>query len=101
MIAVGDVGTVWDITVKDGGAAVDISAASAMSLLFNPPGAAVVTKTPVFTSDGSDGQIKYVSQPSLFTVPGTWTLQGKIEFTGPTRAFYTDLHRFEVGGQLA
>lgn len=101
MVHVGDIGVVFTATVKDGGAVVDVSGMSGASMVFNGPGSAVKTKTAAFTTDGTDGKVDYTTVSGDLDVPGRWTVQVVINYTGPTRTFHSDLYVFDVGPQSA
>lgn len=98
MIHVGDVGTIFTATVKDGGTAVDITGA-AVRFLFNPPGGVVKDKLGVLLVAAS-GTVTYTTVANDLDVSGAWTVQLKVT-TVTSQIFYADLHKFTVGGQLA
>ena len=56
-IHVGDAGTIWRHTFKDGDDVIDISGAGTIEVLFLSPatGATLLTRTMVLTSNGLDG----------------------------------------------
>jgi hypothetical protein len=60
-VHVGDVGTVFRLTLSDGSTIVDASGATTKEILFRKPSGAVVTKSAAFTTDGTDGKIEYVT----------------------------------------
>ena len=60
-IHVGDIGTVFEVTVKDGEDVVDVSSATTRQLIFKSKDGAVLTKTAVLVTDGTDGKIKYTT----------------------------------------
>lgn len=93
-IHVGDVGTVFIVTIKDGDDLVDISSATTKSLLFRKPNGDLLTKTASLVNDGTDGQMKYISVSGDIDVDGTWTLQGLVAIG--TGSWHTDLHTFKV-----
>lgn len=101
MVHVGDVGVVFTATVKDGGSVVDISGADSVNMLFRGPGQTVDTQTASFTTDGTDGKAEYTTAAGDLDAPGAWTVQVKLNYTGPTRTLYSDFTRFTVGPQLA
>ncbi len=83
-IHVGDIGTVFRLTIKDqDGVVVDVSSATGAGekeILFQGPGK-LVTQTAVFTTDGTDGDIEYVTVSGDISVVGEWTLQGHVILT--------------------
>ena len=98
MTHVGDVGTVFTATVKDGGTVVDITGAT-IRFLFNPPGGDVKDKLGVLLVAAS-GTVTYTLVANDIDVPGSWTVQVKVT-TATAQIFYADLHRFKVGLRLA
>lgn len=98
-IHVGDVGTVFQATIKDeAGAVVDVSTASTLELVFNKPDETPVVKTAVHVSDGVDGQIKYISIAADIDQAGSWRVQGYAEIG--TAVFHSDVHVFKVHPNL-
>jgi len=92
----GDIGTVFELTVTDcDGAAIDISAAISLEINFKSPAGVVVNKTPVLSTDGSDGKMKYITLAGDINEYGKWIIQGVVELaTGKwstsTSHFYVD-----------
>ena len=84
-IFVGDVGTAFNVTIKDCAtdAIIDLSPdVTTQEITFKKPDGTVVTKAAVFLTDGSDGVISYVSIAGDIDLGGTWKIQGKIEGAG-------------------
>ncbi len=83
-IRVGDVGTAFRLTVRDEeGAIVDLSTATLMRLLFRPPKGAARSKPAELVTDGTDGQMRYVTQsPSDLDKAGLWEVQAYVEVPG-------------------
>ena len=82
---VNDIGTIFRVTVYDttstGGTTVaDISTASeaSMKFTFKRPDGTTFDRTPVFTTDGSDGNIQYLSVDGDLNEPGRWHLQAYV-----------------------
>ena len=75
-IVVDDFGTIFRVTVQecvsDALQAVDVSSASAMSFIFKKPDDTTTTVTPVFTTDGTNGQIQYVTLDGDIDAAGVW-----------------------------
>lgn len=79
---VGDEGTIIRLEFKDGASVVDISTATVWKIKFKKPSGVVVTKDAVFTTDGSDGLIQYVTEAGAANIldeAGEWEIQGYIE----------------------
>lgn len=95
-IFVGDVGTVFKLTVKDeNGDIVDLSAASSLQIKFKKPYAnSAIVKTGVLDTDGTDGVMKYVAVNGDLDVAGTWNIQGHVIIG--TLSLSTNISTFEV-----
>ena len=64
----GDIGTVFELTIKDTDEAViDVSTAAVKYIYFQDPTGARRRKTAAFTTDGTDGKIQY-TEVMAFTV---------------------------------
>ena len=93
-IHVEDIGTVFEVEVKDGDAVVDISSATTKELVFSKPDGSVLTKPAVFVTDGTDGKLKYTTIADDLSDPGNWKLQVYIVMSGG--AWRTDIGDFIV-----
>ena len=77
MSQVGDIGTTMKATITDqDGAALDVSGASTLQLIFLKPNGVQVIQTATLTSGGTDGIIQYVTVADDLDVPGVWKSQG-------------------------
>lgn len=100
---VNDIGTTFRVTVYDatstGGSAIaNISAASTKQMIFSRSDGTTFTKTAVFTTDGSDGDIEYVSVDGDLNMAGTWHLQAYV--VTPAGNWRTDVGHFRVYDNL-
>ena len=100
---VGDVGTIFRVTVYDttstGGTTVaDISNATTKTFTFKKPNGTTFQRTAVFTSDGADGDIQYLSTASDLSVAGTWNLQAYV--VTPAGDWSTSVGTFKVHENL-
>lgn len=94
-VHVGDIGTVFTVTVADSGTPVDISAATTIEIIFGKPyDNASVTKTAVFVTDGTDGKIKYTTVANDLNIAGPWEIQARI--TLPTGTWRSEVGEFTV-----
>lgn len=57
----GDIGTILRATIKNDGAVVDISGATTLEIKLKKPSGAVLTKTGILVTDGTDGQVQYIT----------------------------------------
>lgn len=85
------------LTDEDG-AALDVSAATTINLIFKKPDGTNVIKTASLFNDGTDGKVAYVTETGFLDQVRDWRMQCYIElpnFTGTT-----DIGTFIVGGNL-
>lgn len=96
-----DIGTVFEITLLDTDQAIfDLTSASTMEIRFKKPDptAATVVKTAVWTTDGTDGKMQYVTVANDLDMVGDWHLQGYVvtaQWTG-----FSSIGQFEVQPNL-
>ena len=93
-VHVGDIGTVFEATITDAGVVVDISGASTKDLNFLKPSLATLNKAASFTTDGTDGKIRYTTLSGDLDEAGTWQIQGHVIFGGGD--WSTDIIKFNV-----
>jgi hypothetical protein len=99
-IRVGDIGTVFECTVRDqDGKVVDISSASTKQMIFKTASGKTLTKTASLSSSGTDGKMKYVTIAGDLDKAGGWIVQGKVTLPGGT--WKTDWSKFDVYGNLS
>jgi len=97
-IHVGDIGTVFKGTVMDDTVAVDISGATTKQIILKKPSGEKLTKTAIFVTDGSDGQIAYTTISGDLDEPGGWEIQAKVILASGT--WYSDVGNFDVHPNL-
>lgn len=91
----GDIGTVFEATMKDGTVVVDISEQTSIEFIFQRPDGSSFTKDAELVTDGTDGKMKYTTaDATTLTPPGTWRLQGHI--TLDTGQWKSNKHEFRV-----
>lgn len=94
-IRLGDIGTVFEITIQDNGTVVDISEATTQEIIFKKPDVdTVVVKATSFVTDGSDGKIKYTVASGDLDVIGKWQIQARIVLPGGE--WKSDIVEFQV-----
>lgn len=83
-VHVADIGTIYELEFKEGGSVVNLSTFTTKEIFWlKPDGTTKVTNTAVFTTDGTDGKIRYVSTASSeINQAGTWKMQGHVFKTG-------------------
>ena len=97
-IHVGDIGTVFERTITEGTTTVDISGTTLMQLIFRKPDGMLLTKTATFTTDGTDGKLRYVTISGDLSVAGQWGLQAYVEMPGGK--WHTDVDYWTVHPNL-
>jgi hypothetical protein len=102
-IHVDDIGTIFRLTVTDCVAgvdvAVDVSAQTDMDYNFVKPDDTILNATPVFTTDGTNGEIEYISLSGDIDQIGIWQLQAVVVV--PAGTFHTKPIKFQVHANLA
>ena len=93
-IHVDDVGTTLIGTFSDCGSAIDISSASSIQMIIRKPDQTRLTKTATFVTDGTDGQVQYVSIAGDFDQAGNYKIQGLVVDGGAT--YYSSISTFKV-----
>ena len=97
-IHVGDIGTVIEVTVKDeNDVIINLSTATVKQFIFDKPDGVNVTKTAIFSTDGVDGKLRYVTIADDM-VEGDWNLQVYIE--NPSGKWHSDVKTFSVRENL-
>lgn len=101
IIHVGDVGTIFEVTVveNDEVTPVPIGLATVMKIYFKDPEGTKTSHTAVLVTDGSDGKMKYVGIAGDIDLAGTWQMQGYVEI--PAGKFYSVKTRFTVHDNLS
>ncbi len=95
---VDDIGTIIQVIVEEENSVVDISTATTKEILLHKPDGSMVTKTASFTTDGTDGAIKYATLTGDLNLAGKWQVEGHIVM--PTRSFYTDVVDITVDAHI-
>lgn len=93
-LAVGDFGTKFLITMVRKGKPLSIADAVTKTLVFFPPTLPSFTRTAVFETDGTDGQISYVTEDGDITEAGRWRARPVVEGADFRRSgsdFYFDV----------
>lgn len=93
------IGIAFNVTlVTTEGNAIDISSATTKQLWFQDPNGTNYTKTANFLTDGTDGQLQYISESGLLTPPGKWRLQAYVALT--SGSYPSEIQSFKVKGNL-
>lgn len=94
-IYVGDVGTVFRVTITENDVALDISSASVTQFKFQSPGGTTKTVDAEFYTDGTDGILQYAVVDGDLDEEGTWILQVYLETPSPWEGHSTQ-YKFKV-----
>lgn len=97
-IHLNDIGTVFEVTIKDCDTPVDISTATAKQIIFMKPDGTTTAKTADFTTDGTDGKIRYIATTGDLNLSGGWKIQAKV--TLPAGTWYSNIEKFKVWTNL-
>ncbi len=81
-IHIADIGTVFEIEFKDGTTTVNISTATTKNIIFCKSDGTKDTKAGVFTTDGTDGLLRYTTVANDLNISGLWKIQGHIIISG-------------------
>ncbi len=93
-VHVGDIGTVFEVTIKDNTSVVDISSATTMQIIFRKPDGSRLEKTATLTNSGVDGKMEYTSVSGDLDRHGSWKLQGRVVMSGG--AWRSSVGNFDV-----
>jgi len=95
-----DIGTVIEVEIHDNAdQVVDISSATGVKdFIFVKPAGESFTKPGSFTTDGTDGLIRYVTTSGVMTPVGIWCYQLDLELN--TGRWRTDIGKFKVHPNL-
>jgi len=93
-VHVGDIGTVFRLTVYSGRTVADLSGATTKEILFLKPSGELITKSASFTTSGSDGKIQYATVANDLDESGLWKIQAHVALLNWSG--YSDLSTFEV-----
>lgn len=77
-IHVGDIGTIFEITIVDCDSPVNITAATEKTIIFSKPDGTIVEKAASFSTDGADGKIRYYTIANDLDTDGKWKIQARI-----------------------
>jgi hypothetical protein len=93
-VHVDDYGFDITLTLSQEGVAEDISTYSTLQIILEKPDGTEVTKTAVFVTDGTDGQIKYAVETGVLDTAGQWyiwavvSIAATAQITSDRIAFY-------------
>lgn len=98
-VHVGDIGTVFEITLYDQGVLLtDTQYASEKCVVFKKADGSLITRPASFKTDGSDAIVQYVSVDGDLDQKGTWRIQARVVL--PTGKWSSDTEKFKVYANL-
>jgi hypothetical protein len=96
---VGDTGTVIEVELLENGQPLPgLAAATIKQLIFQKPDKSIVVKTAQFSTNGSDGLIRYITEAGFLDQDRTWKVQGKV--TLPSGTWSSEIGEFVVEKNL-
>ena len=97
-----DIGTIFRATINDCVSGqqqvLDVSGATTLQLIFKAPSGNTKTKTAVFTTDGTNGQVEYTTVSGDIDETGVWKIQAYIVL--PSGSWRSDIGKFTVHENL-
>jgi hypothetical protein len=98
-------GNFLEAIFKSGNTAIDVSTATTIEIIIKEEDGTTATKTAVFTTDGTDGAIRYQVEAAFHALSGTdpelWRYQGHVILPGsPAQDLYTEWRRYLVKKDL-
>lgn len=93
-IHVGDIGTIFNLTINDENSTIVNLSGADVSLIFRKPDNNLLTKIPTLINSGIGGQITYVVIEGDLDLHGIWGLQAYVDYGGS--GWYTDINEFKV-----
>jgi hypothetical protein len=93
-IHLNDIGTVFEATIMDGAVVVNISTATTKQLIFRGPNGSSKTKAAAFTTDGTDGKLRYVTTANDLDPVGQWSWQAYVVMSAGS--WHSDVAEFIV-----
>jgi hypothetical protein len=97
-VHVGDVGTIFEVTLLDGSTPLDISGSTERKILLRAPDDTVLVNDADLVS-GEDGKMQYITVSGDIDIAGRWSIQAKVVI--PEGTFFSDIAQFVVEANLA
>lgn len=100
-IHVGDTGTKFLMTLKkedDSIANLSGVEVTSVDFVFKKPDATTITRVTSFETNGTDGQVKYVTTSSDLSISGKWSIQAYVNTTNGV--WHSNITKFDVKANL-
>lgn len=94
-IHVGDTNTRFILVISEDCVAIDISGYTTLNIIFTKPDGTSVTKTALFVTDGTDGEIYYATVSGDLDQAGIWRIQGEVGI-GSGTSYRSQIKTFKV-----
>jgi len=90
-----DSGITFKITIKDEDSnVIDVSNATSLFINFKKPDGTILSKPAILFTDGTDGIIYYITNPTDLNLSGLWSLQANVVTS--TSNLKTNIYDFRV-----
>ena len=100
-IHVGDIGAVFEVTVRDqDDAVINIAAATVLGMTLRKPNGTLLEKTAVLSTNGTDGKLRYTAIAGDLNLAGRWQLSASVTIGASTK-FTTDPYDFSIVDNLS
>lgn len=83
-IRIGDIGTVFEVTLFDDSTVLNISTASVKQIIFVDPDGSERAYDAEFTTDGTDGKLRYTTLVDNIYRGGNWQIRSKVVIAAGT-----------------
>jgi len=94
-IHLSDVNTIFESEIRDNNdVTLNISSATIKNFLFSKPNTTAITRSGVFTTDGTDGLLRYTTVSGDLDAVGIWCYQINVAFSGGN--WHSDTTQFRV-----
>lgn len=94
-IHVGDIGTHLVVRFMNGGVIQPVDQATVKQIKLEKPDGTGVAKTGAFVTDGTDGEVEYITLTGDLDQAGYWYIQGYVEMAGGGK-WHSKKERFTV-----
>lgn len=98
-IHLNDIGTIFEIALKDCENAVDLTGATTLEYIFQKPDSSTVTKTAIVAGDPTLGILNYTTISGDLDALGNWKIQAHVVL--PSGEWRSDIEKFKVHANLS
>ena len=94
-----DIGTIFEVALKDCDNAVDLTGATTLEYIFQKPDGSLVTRTALINGDPTLGVLNYTTVSGDLDLIGSWKLQAHVIL--PSGEWRSDIEKFKVYANLS